>query len=107
MLEEALQFVEPDGSPFKLTIVGHDALHAVNLLGRFAEMLRREGFPVARIGRFMIDSGNTRIIFRSWKDPSVFRNPRTTFIDHTCYGGCTIDEAFDHELERARLLSGT
>ena len=83
MLDEVMQFVEPNGAPFTLTIVGCDADAAIYLLDRFARMLAGRGYPVTRQSQFVIQSGNTRIRFCSSQNREALlgRNSRTMFWD--------------------------
>jgi len=87
MLEEALQFVDPDcESRFRMAIVGRDMEHAEGiLLRRFAEMLTGAGHKFTSYGPNELVVGNTRIRFVSGMDANAFRgaNESTVFEDHT------------------------
>ena len=74
MLEDALQFVEPDcESRFRMAIIGRNMKHATNLMHRFADMLCIVGMKPKRYGNEELAVGNTRIRFVSATDADVFR----------------------------------
>ena len=85
MLDEALEFVEPDGKPYRMAIVGLDAAHACQLLERFAEMLLRANYRIDERQAMCLQVGNTTIRFVSGKDKSagLGLNVFTKFEDHT------------------------
>lgn len=66
MLEEAAEFVEPDGRPSLFYVVGHDGYAADHLRQRMADLLRQRGDTVRSI-RWdrVLQSGNCRIRFVS------------------------------------------
>ena len=89
MLEEALEFVEPEGDCFVMTIVGATQEVTHWLLRRFAGMLRDAGLnPQVHLNTMQVTAGkhgNTLICFRPANHPCGFhgRNAYTTFEDHT------------------------
>lgn len=87
MLVEALQFVEPEGKPFRLTIVGQDAAHAQQLMSRFTTMILAVNYRITKKWERRLQVGNTLISFLSGKDPKAAMgcNVFTTFEDHTVH----------------------
>ena len=89
MLEEAMQFVEPDGEPFTMVLLGHSADGAEHLKHRFAEMLVERGYQID-VKPWKIVVGQTQILFRSARLMERIPYPQSwvTFEDHACLDPC-------------------